>query len=85
MVQQLEPRIESQQGYSCGGDLLLFVLMKFLLNEVIIVAVRNEEVGHIDFIPTAISRTCQYRAVDMNCQLTKKQYWQVGSLRKNSL
>lgn len=58
----------------------MFVLMKFLLNEVIIVAVRNEKAGHIDFIPTAISRMCWYRAVNTNCQLTKKQYWQVGSL-----
>lgn len=56
----------------------------------IIVAVRNEKVGHIDFIPAAISRTCRYRAVNMNCQLKEtnhetKQYWQVRSLRKNSL
>lgn len=50
---------------------MLFVLMKFFLNEVIIAAVRNEKVGPIDFTPTAGSRPCRYRAVDGNCQLTK--------------
>lgn len=83
VVQQLGLRTQSHRGYISGGDLPLFVLMKFLLNEVIIVAVRNSKVGHIDFIPTAISRTCRYRAVNVNCQLRKKQYWQVRG--KNSL
>lgn len=49
----------------------MFVLMKFLLNEVISAAVRNEKVGPIDFIPTAGSRLCWNRAVDGNCQLTE--------------
>lgn len=40
--------------------------MNFLLNEVIIVAVRNEEVGCIDFTPTAISRMCWHRAVNVS-------------------
>lgn len=62
--------------------MLWFVLMKFPLNEVIIVAVRNEKVGHIDFIPAAIFRMRRYTAVNMNCQLTKTPYWQAGSWRK---
>lgn len=71
VAQQLEPSIERQPGHSSEADLLLFVLMKFLLNEVIIAAVRNEKVGPIDFTPSAGSRPCWSRAVNGNCQLTK--------------
>lgn len=34
---------------------MVVVLMKFLLNKMIIVAVRNGKVGRIDFTPTAVS------------------------------